>query len=321
VYKIVSNVTDFTPFKNTGKSGFNFSNLGGMEIYHNPQDTPTNLDQGFLQHQGDYALSLAKHFGNIPLNNTKRGDNAVFFTLARSVLILYCEIWNIPLTVFALALLAAAVWVGLRKRFITRKGVVSGFFASLLSFQGSVVLGIAAQLLFSGIYYRLDKVQSLSNLTELRRTLIFHGNVWIVVSLILSAVMIFLLQRLFGRKIAGYDLLMGSMFTWSILALITAMFMPGAVYMFLWPLLLTLAGILIDFLLERGTGIKYLASFILASSSSILIFLPVGYLLYQALTMLGAAIPIALLSIPLSLIFLTASLFSCKKNPACHTVS
>ena len=316
VYKMVSNVTDFTPFKNAGKSGFNFSNLGGMETYHNPQDTPANLDRDFLAHQGGYALSLANHFGDIPLDQVKSGDNSVFFTLAGSVMVLYSENWNIPLTVFALTLLAAAVWMGLRKRFITRKGVVSGFFVSLLSLQGAVVLGIAAQLLFSGIFYKLDKVQSLSNLIDLRRTLIFHGNIWIIVTLILSAVMLFLLQRLFGKKMAGYDLLMGSMFTWSILALITALCMPGAGYMFLWPLVFTLAGILTDFALSKGNAPQYLVSFVLAASSCLLIYLPVGYLLYQALTMLGGAIPAALLSMPMGLIVLTASLFAGRLTKA-----
>jgi hypothetical protein len=231
-------------------------------------------------------------------------------------MVLYSEKWNIPLMAFALMLLAAALFTGLRRRLITRKGVTSGFLSSLLALQGAVVLGIAAQLVFSGIYYKLNSVHSLTDLSNLRRTLIFRGNIWIIAANILSAVMLYLLQRLFRKKTTGYDLLVGSMFTWSILALNSALFLPGACYMFLWPLLLTQSGVLIDFLLIRSSGFKYLIPFLFSAVSCILIFLPVGYLTYQALTMLGAAIPVALLSLPLGLVLLTASLFSGSKNAA-----
>jgi hypothetical protein len=320
IYKIAPNVTDFTSFLNAGKSGLNFANLGGLEIYHNPQDTPENLDRGFLQHQGSYALSLANHFGNIPLDGVQGSNDSVFFTLARSVMVLYPVQWNIPLTIVMLMLLAAALIIGFRKQLVNLKGIVRGFLVSMLSIVVATVFGIAAQLLFTGTYYKLANVQSLSDLVDLRRTLVFHGNTWIVVSLILSVALLFLLQRVFGKKIAGCNLLMGNVVIWSILAVISAMALPGAGYMILWPALLTLAGLLIDFLFGRGSGPRYLATVLLSILACVLIFLPVGYLLYQSLTMLAAVIPIALLSIPVSLMLLTAALFVGKKGTFSATV-
>ena len=314
VYKMVSNVTDFTPFKMAGKRGFNFSNLGGMEIYHNTQDTPENLDQGFLQHQGLYALSLAKHFGNIPLDGGQNSDDAVFFTLARSVMALYSVQWNIPLTAFLLMLLAAALILVFRKHLVTAKGVIKGFLASLFSIIVAAVFGIAVQLLFTGIYFQLDKVHSISELVDFRRMLIFQGNIWIVVSLVLSFALIFLMQRLFIKKATGIHLLLGNLVVWSILAVMSAFALPGAAYMFQWPVMLTLAGLLADIFLCRAAAPKYRATFVLSTLACMLIFLPVGYLLYQSLTMLAGGVPIALLSIPASLMMITVSIYAGKTS-------
>jgi hypothetical protein len=97
IYKVTSNITDFMPFKAIGKSGLNFAILGGAETYHNPQDNPKNLSQSSLQHQGSYALALARHFGNIQLDNVKSSDNGVYFTLMKSVMVFYSGQWILPL--------------------------------------------------------------------------------------------------------------------------------------------------------------------------------------------------------------------------------
>ena len=52
IYRHLSNDTDFTHFLQAGKSGFNFSFVGGLDYYHTPRDTPENLSQRTLQHYG-----------------------------------------------------------------------------------------------------------------------------------------------------------------------------------------------------------------------------------------------------------------------------
>lgn len=309
VYKIVSNITDFTPFLDAGKSGLNLANLGGMETYHNPQDTPENLDKGFLQHQGSYAVSLARHFGNLPLDNVKSSHNAVFFTLARSVAVSYSDQWTVPLTILELILLAFVLFIGLRRQYIFLKGIISGFFISLLSIVAAAGLGLAVQVLFKGIYYKLDSVLSISDLVDLRRTLIFNGNIWIVATLILSALILFVLQRLFRRKLSGCNMLIGNILVFAMLAVVFLFVLQGIGYIFLWPLMLSLTGLLIDFVVGRRIGQKYILSFITSTFACVLIYIPIGYLLFEALTMLNAVISITILSIPLGFVILNTSLF------------
>lgn len=310
VYKLVSNMTDFTPFRDAGKAGLNFANLGGMETYHNPQDTPENLSLRFLQHQGSYALSLARHFGNLPLADAG-SPNAVYFTVMRSVTALYPEGWAIPLAVSACAVFIGALIVGCRKKRITVKGTVQGFGVSILMFAAAAGAGIAAQLLFSKLYYKPENVATLTDLVALRRTLIFNGNLWMITTLVFSVLLLLVLHRLFSRRIAGSDLLSGSLLTWAILAVLSGVFAKGASYLFVWPALLVSAGLLTAFLMDTGNRINSgnLVLFVLAALSCILLFVPVGYLLFQALTMLGAGIPIGLLALPVGLVIAGASVY------------
>jgi len=272
-----------------------------------------------VQHQGSYSLSLARHFGNIPLDNVKSRDNAVYFTLARSWIVVYSEQWTLPLTLLALILLLVTMWVGFRKRLLSRKGMISGFLVSLLMIVAAAAFGIAAQVLFTTIYFELDNVLSLSDLINLRRTLIFEGNKWIVISLILNVLILIGLQRLFRRKTTVSDLFFGSLLLWSILAVISAFYLPGVGYIFLWPLIIALAGSLIAFSIVSEIVPKYLILFVLCALPCILIYVPVGYMLFEALTMMEAAIPIAILSLPASLVIHATSFFF--EPPVPHKVA
>ena len=65
IYKRLPNDTDLTVFKHAGYSGLNFAFIEGVINYHHATDTLQNLNRGSLQHQGDYAVELARWFGNV----------------------------------------------------------------------------------------------------------------------------------------------------------------------------------------------------------------------------------------------------------------
>src|SRR5204862_534206 len=66
-YHRMPNNSDFTRFLEGGFNGMNFAFIDGAEHYHRPTDTPANLSLNSVQHVGDYALPLARHFGNATL--------------------------------------------------------------------------------------------------------------------------------------------------------------------------------------------------------------------------------------------------------------
>ncbi|MEW6737263.1 MAG: M20/M25/M40 family metallo-hydrolase [Acidobacteriota bacterium] len=67
VARLLGHITDFRPFKDAAIAGFNFAFCEGITHYHTPIDNTANLDKRSLQHQGEYALSLSRHFGNLKL--------------------------------------------------------------------------------------------------------------------------------------------------------------------------------------------------------------------------------------------------------------
>jgi Zn-dependent M28 family amino/carboxypeptidase len=89
VYRTMPNESGFTPFKQTGISGFNFAHLGSKSRYHTLMDNPDNLNRRSLQHHGFNALSLVRHFGQLDLSNLRRDGNLVYFGILNKGL-LYC---------------------------------------------------------------------------------------------------------------------------------------------------------------------------------------------------------------------------------------
>ena len=71
VYRIMPNDTDLTVFKRAGMGGLNFAFGGGVAYYHSAEDTPENLDDDTLQHQGDNALATTRHLGRVDLDKTR----------------------------------------------------------------------------------------------------------------------------------------------------------------------------------------------------------------------------------------------------------
>jgi hypothetical protein len=74
----------------------NFAFIESALRYHTQADNLENLDERSLQHQGSYALSLARHFGNINLTQSP-AQNAVYFDLFGTTLVHYSARWVLPI--------------------------------------------------------------------------------------------------------------------------------------------------------------------------------------------------------------------------------
>ena len=83
IYDRMPNDTDFSVFKERGVPGLNFAFIGGGSAYHQPFDTPENLDRRSLQQQGANALALAQHFAALDLDDAGlRAPDATFFNVS-----------------------------------------------------------------------------------------------------------------------------------------------------------------------------------------------------------------------------------------------
>src|SRR5205085_1039516 len=99
--------------------------IDGLAHYHTGTDDLPSVSESSLQHQGSYALSLAKQFGGVSLAGGGK-SNAVYFNLFGPLFIRYGGAVVLPLAVLAALLYAAFTFVGFRRGILRAKGVILG---------------------------------------------------------------------------------------------------------------------------------------------------------------------------------------------------
>ncbi len=115
IYRRMPNDTDLTVFKRAGMAGMNFAFIGHPEFYHRPQDDVEHLDHRSVQENGNYALRLARIFGNEDLRWAHL-DDAVYFPTRLTHLIVYPGFWVMPLAWTAVIAQFIIGWLGMHMR-------------------------------------------------------------------------------------------------------------------------------------------------------------------------------------------------------------
>jgi MFS family permease len=138
VYKMMPNYTDFTVFKNRGVSGINLALVEGYVNYHSATDTPENLDLASLQHMGSYVVSLANHFGNIELHETKAND-LVYFNLVAHFMIYFPASWNAWIFITIIILFISFLIMGFARKRINIAQILLSFVYNLFVF--GIIIG------------------------------------------------------------------------------------------------------------------------------------------------------------------------------------
>src|SRR5580658_4660949 len=134
-YKLLPNDTDLTVYKQAGLAGLGFAYVGDVIYYHTQYDDVAHLDPRSLQHDGDYALALARRFGNLDLRELKSAD-ATYFVLPIFGCVVYPVSWSVPLAVFCALLFAAVLAFGISRKRLSLGGALAGFLKFLLAIAG-----------------------------------------------------------------------------------------------------------------------------------------------------------------------------------------
>jgi hypothetical protein len=305
VYKHMPNYTDFTIFKKAGISGFNCAPIVGFETYQNKFDTPANLNQQTLQHLGSYAVASVKHFGDLELTDRLSG-NAVYFTLARPILVLYSGKWVIPLALLAILLFVIVIAVSLRMKIITIKGMLSGFLFSFLILTINAVVGFADQTVFGHLY----KFNNRQHTPEDFGRIFGVSNFWIVGLLLLCGLIIAGVYHLVLKRLPYWDLLYGTLLNWAVLTIISSIYLQGASYLFVWPTIMVLVGLILSILAkDHKSSFKLFPLFTLGAATCVLLYTPVIYLVFESMTIKQAVAITVLAALPMSIIILLAAMF------------
>ena len=234
IYKIMPNNTDMTVFKQAGMGGLNFAFSAGIAYYHSPEDRPENLALSTLQHQGENALAMSRWLGVLNLDNPRRRDVVYTSVLGRTVLY-YDRTWVLPLAAVATGLFLIVVRAAIRTGIMRMGDLMVGTSIMLAAICAALLSG--AVLFLAGAFWSVlrDRFGGPFIPWQKYDVLIMTGYA------LVTAAMTLMLERWSGRNRPLVALGLGALTWWLALSLATALWLPGASYLFVWP---TLAGLL-----------------------------------------------------------------------------
>jgi hypothetical protein len=299
IYKRLPNDTDFTEFRRAGFAGLNFAYLNGVTHYHSRLDNIASTDERSLQHQGSYALALARQFGDNK-EGTKKEGNAVYFNIFRTTFY-YSQRWVLPLVVVITVLFVAVAALGLKKKQLTLKGTLLG----VVAFFAAV---ITASLVTTLVWWALQTARDRLGLPPLGDT--YHQYLY-AAGFIALAVAVFSVVNLgFRGKTSAPNLWLGALAWWLLLTIATGVLLPGGSYLLAWPLLFSLIALGVIFLTDAGRTIstKSFIVLLLCAVPGFLLLVPVIYFLYIALGMTGLIALMLLVTLFLGLLLPLQSL-------------
>lgn len=277
IYKLLPHDTDFTVFKEEGLAGLNFANIDGDAFYHTADDTLAHLDERTLQHQGAYALALARHFGDANLDRID-ADDAVYFNLLGTRLVVYSVKLVLPLAALTALALAGLLTFGLKRKRLTVAGMAAGFAAFLLSMAGVLILTTFVWQLIRAL--RLGAGWNDAGVP-------FQVGLYIAGFAALATALTTAVFLLFHSKVNGADLMAGGFCWWLVLLVASSIYLPGGSYLFTWPLLASLAAFGLMLAGGEDAGMTFKRFVLLACCAVLCVVLlaPMIHLLGVALTL------------------------------------
>ncbi|MFP4661564.1 MAG: M20/M25/M40 family metallo-hydrolase [Halanaerobiales bacterium] len=290
IYSRMPNDTDLTVFKNAGFPGLNFAFIFEGMNYHTKFDNIENVDRGSLQHHGSYTLSLLKHFANMDLANTNfNSPNHIYFDIMGKFLIHYPVSWAIPILVVVTALFAYYIFSNKKENLISIKNIGLSL---IYIFSTITIVFLINSLVKSLSIYILKGIDTVYNIYPYNLFLnyLYYSDIFLTVFTLVT-VGITLICWLVFRKIFKItndttNLLSTTLLTWLILGGILTIIIPGASYLFVIPLLITLVLNIIIELIDNFTNLEINKNFITAAIfmfiGTFFIF-PMTYLINQAM--------------------------------------
>lgn len=235
IYRLLPNDTDLTVFRGANMAGIGFAFIDGFINYHLPGDNIANLNPRSLQHHGNYMLSLAQRMANTSLDNV-RDTNRVYFSLF-GLIFHYSETWNLPLMVLTTLAFLAVLVLGFRRRRLTAKGLIAGFFIFLL------VLIVTLASIFGFSY--IIPVMGVEPINIIGAT--YNWHLFAISYVCLALAITSALYILFRARVLFNNLLVGAWLWWLVFMIVTTFLLPGTSYLFTWTLLVSLIALAVRF--------------------------------------------------------------------------
>ena len=293
VYRRMPNYTDFTVFRDAGATGLNAAFIDRVHDYHSPNDGVDTLDRDTVQHHGESVVGMVKALGGTDLRRLD-GGTSVYFDLFGRVLLRY-PVWVAQvLAAITVPALGFLVVLGVRSGRLRARGAAAVAGVSLGAVVGTAAVCFALWWLITLARPGLAALP----LSEP------YDRGWFLAAFTVVAVAVLLLVAKLVRRRSAAEVLAGGLLLMAVLLVGVAVAVPGATYLFQWPVLAGLPALW--WAVRRDAPSVPLAA--LGPFVAVVLFAPVVSTLTVALgiKLVGAAMAIAVLAGALLLPLLTA---------------
>jgi len=235
IYRFLPNDTDFTVFRLHGMKGFNFAFIGDVKNYHSGNDNFQTLDRRSLQHHGENALPLLRELANSDIESQSNRPGVYFDVFGYFVIHwpAWVSVWMAGLA--AMIVFRFSIW---RQMLEKQESLASGVTENANpSTALSVGMVTAAIILLAIVGKLVDVGWRFDGAFEFpwpENALPIQASFWTFALTALLA-----MTWLVHRRLTWRAVWFGVWLIWSALAVSSAIYLPGASYLFIVPLLVT----------------------------------------------------------------------------------
>jgi hypothetical protein len=242
VYRNLPNDTDLSELFVLDQPALNFSFIDGLEHYHTRLDDVAHLDPGSVQHHGVHALALARAFGDGPLPRP-RTEDAVFFTVPGLGMFAYSERLAVPLAIGGTVLVLLAAVLVRRRETHWLRSVILGFIGTVVS----TGLAGAAAYAFGRLLPRVADAP-LGSGWFMPRGLYTAAVVLVALSFVSGC---WALVRRWANPGGAH---VGALLVWTVAAVVAGRMLPGASFLFAWPLVASAVAALVTLVVRSAAA-------------------------------------------------------------------
>jgi hypothetical protein len=236
VYRLLPNDTDLSELLLLERPAMNFAFIGGVERYHTSEDDAQHLSAGSLQHHGNQALDLTRQFAGRPAPRRSSAGDAVFFDLPLVGIVLYPESWALPLALLTLVVCLAALIRVARRSGAAYRLALFGAVTVVFSVALAAIAAAGVAALLSRLHASLPWGG-----TPQWRGIYAAALAFLTIAIAASAVAV--ATRGAWEKVRALEA--GALIVLALAAIVATMAMPGASFLFTWPVLLAGASALL----------------------------------------------------------------------------
>ncbi|MFJ2842768.1 M20/M25/M40 family metallo-hydrolase [Streptomyces griseofuscus] len=291
VYRRLPNDTDFTQLRKAGMTGLNFAVIGDSADYHAPGDDLAHVHPGSLQDLGDTVLAAAHRLSATDLRDVTRSSDATWFNVG-PLLVRYPAGAVLPLALAAPLALLAAGWYARRRGALRPGAVLRPALTFPLALVATAALGWGTWqvLVLIRPYYA-------SFLTGDP----YRTGPAIIGLLLLTAALTGLWAAWAGRRCGALETAAGIGVWPALLAVPTALLLPGAAYVFTWTALGVAAGVVLGARAAEDSPWRTTA-LIGSALPAVVVLVPLVTLLFPTLGLATAAVPLVLAALALAVL-------------------